>query len=123
MRNNDMIQSKINQEQILVISNEVMGHGDNELGAILIRSFLHTLNEAKSLPKTIILYNKAVKLVSNNSVIVEDLKSLQNKGIKILACGTCLNHFNLKDQIAVGEISNMHDITDTILKAQIVINM
>lgn len=118
-----MSQFKINQEQVLMVANEVMGHGDNALGEILIRSFLHTLNEAESLPKTIIFYNKAVKLVSNNSVVLEDLKSLQNKGVKILACGTCLNHFNLKDQIAVGEISNMYNITDAMLKAQKVINM
>lgn len=113
----------INMGQVLVISNEVMGHGDNELGKILIRSFMHTLNEAELLPETIIFYNTAVKLISKGSVVLDDIQSLQKNGVKILACGTCLGHFNLKDQIVVGEISNMYDITDTMLKALKVINL
>ena len=114
---------QINDGQVLVISNEIMGHGDNELGGILIRSFLHTLTEAGSLPETIIFYNTAVKLVSKSSIVLDDLNALQNIGVKILACGTCLGHFSLKDQIAVGEVSNMYDITDTMLKALKVINL
>ena len=116
-------QSKINPEQVLVISNEVMGHGDNELGCILIRSFLHTLSEAEILPKTIIFYNTGIKLVTEKSIVLEDLKNLQNAGVKILVCGTCLGHFDLKEKIAVGEISNMYDITDSMLQAQKVINL
>jgi selenium metabolism protein YedF len=118
-----MSHSKINQRQVLVISNEVMGYGDNELGGILIRSFLHTLCEADSFPATIIFYNTGVKLVTEKSVVLEDLSNLQKAGIKILACGTCLGHFDLKDKIAVGEISNMYDITETMLQAQKVINL
>ncbi len=116
-------ETKIKTEQVLVISNEVMGHGDYELGSILIRSFIHTLCEAESLPGTIVFYNTGVKLVSQDSIVLEDLKFLQNTGVKMLACGTCLGHFNLKAQIAVGEISNMYDITDTMLKAEKIINL
>ncbi|HEM49551.1 MAG TPA: sulfurtransferase-like selenium metabolism protein YedF, partial [Caldithrix sp.] len=107
------MQSDINKDQVLVISNEIMGHGDVELGAILIRSFVHTLSEAKLLPGTIIFYNTGAKLVVKGSTVLEDLKLIQNKGVKILACGTCLGHFNLKEQIAIGKISNMYDISDT----------
>ncbi|MEJ2542614.1 MAG: sulfurtransferase-like selenium metabolism protein YedF [Calditrichaceae bacterium] len=114
---------RINDGQVLVISNEVLGHGDNELGSILIRSFLHTLSEAENLPETIIFYNTAVKLISKESVVLDDLNSIQKSGVKILACGTCLGHFNLKEQLAVGEISNMYDITDTMLNASKVINL
>lgn len=113
----------INDGQILVISSEIMGHGDHELGGILIRSFFHTLSEAESLPETIIFYNTAVKLVSNGSVVLDDIQYLQKNGVKILACGTCLGHFNLKEQIAIAEISNMYAITETMLGALKVINL
>ena len=118
-----MSQSKINQEQVLVISSEVMGHGNDELGSILIRSFLHILSEADNLPETIVIYNTGVKLVAEESVVLDDLIDLQKTGVKILVCGTCLGYFDLIEKIAVGEISNMYDITNSMLQAQKVINI
>lgn len=116
-------QSKINHDQVLVISSEKMGHDDGELGVILIRNFLHTLKEAESIPEKIILYNAGVKLIDKKSVVLNDLIILQKAGVKILACGTCLGYFDLIETIAVGEISNMYDITNTLLQAQRVINI
>ena len=102
---------------VVLIPSDGMGRGDEELGSILIRSFLHTLNEVEPLPDTIIFLNAGVKLAVEGSLALEDLQALEGKGVEILACGTCLGHFDLKDRISVGQVSNMYSIAETLLAA------
>jgi len=102
---------------VVLVAGDGIGRGDDELGAILIRSFLHTLNEVEPLPDTIVFLNAGVKLTVEGSPVLEDLATLAQKGVGILACGTCLGHFGLKDKLAVGEISNMYSIAETLLVA------
>jgi selenium metabolism protein YedF len=108
---------------VLVINSEFMGRGDDELGHILIRGFFHTLGEVAPLPDTIVFFNSGVKLVVEGSAVLEDLQALCERGVEIVACGTCLGHFELKEQVAVGEISNMYTIAETMLGAGKVINL
>ena len=108
---------------VLVVRGEFMGRGDDELGHVLMRSFFHTLGEGAPLPDTIIFYNSAVKLVSEGSPVLENLRDLSARGVEILACGTCLGHYELKASVAVGEISNMYTIAETMLGAGRVISL
>ncbi len=103
---------------VLVVSSEVMGRGEHaELGGILIRSFFHALGEVKPTPVTILFFNSGVKLVVQDSPVLQDLQALANQGVEILACGTCLGYYDLTDQVAVGEVSNMYTIAETMLGA------
>lgn len=94
-----------------------MGRGEEELGRILIRAFLHTLTEVSDRPDKMIFFNAGVKLTVGGSEVLEDLHALKNKGVEILICGTCLDYFGLKDKIAVGQVSNMYTIAETMLAA------
>lgn len=94
-----------------------MGRGDDDLGTILIRAFLRTLNEVEPLPATMIFINAGVKLTVDGSAVLEDLQALERRRVNILACGTCLGHFELKEKAAIGEISNMYTIVETLLGA------
>jgi len=102
---------------VVLIPNDGIGRGDDELGGILIRSFLHTLKEVEPLPDTIIFLNAGAKLMVEGSLVVEDLEALEQRGVEILACGTCLGHFGLKDMIVVGQVSNMYSIAGALLGA------
>lgn len=102
---------------VVVISSAVMGSGDDTLGNVLMKSFLHTLTEAAQAPDTILLFNSGVKLAVPGSEVLDDLKALEAAGVSILSCGTCLNYFELKDKLAVGMISNMYDIAGAMLGA------
>jgi selenium metabolism protein YedF len=103
---------------VLFVASEHMGQGEHaELGNILIRAFFHTLGEVEPLPETIIFINSGIKLVTEGSPVVEDLEALCSQGIEVLACGTCLDYYGLKDKLAVGEISNMYTIAETLLGA------
>ena len=102
---------------VVMIPSDGMGRGDEELGGILMRSFLHTLNEVEPLPHTIIFLNSGVKLTVEGSLVLEDLEALEQRNVEMLACGTCLGHFGLKDKIVVGQVSNMYSIAESLLAA------
>ena len=102
---------------VVILSDNRMGRGDDVLGDILIRGFIHTLAQLKPLPATIICYNAGVKLAVKDSTVLDDLQQLVKDGVDIMVCGTCVNYFGLGDQIAAGRISNMYDIVETMAGA------
>ncbi len=109
---------------VLVIPSELMGRGEHdELGQILIRGFFHTLNEVSPLPDVMIFFNSGVKLVVEGSPVLEDLCTLADQGVQILACGTCLGYYGLKEKVAVGEVSNMYTIAETMMRAGKVVSL
>lgn len=108
---------------VLAVSGEKMGRGDPELGKILIRSFFHTLTEVQPRPDRILLFNTGVKLACQESPVLDDLRSLEALGVEILSCGTCLGHFELKEKLAVGRISNMYEIAEAMLSAGKIVNL
>jgi sulfur relay (sulfurtransferase) complex TusBCD TusD component (DsrE family) len=57
------------------------------------------------------------------SPVLEDLRTLANQGVQILACGTCLGYYGLKEKVAVGEVSNMYTIAETMLQAGKVVSL
>jgi len=92
---------------VVQVTAETMGSGDDELGALLMRAFLKTQAQLEQRPETILFYNTGVKLCCEGSLLIDDLKGLQAAGIDIIACGTCLNFFQLADQLAVGRGTDM----------------
>ena len=108
---------------ILVVSSDIMGRGDAELGNILVRAFFHTLGEVDPLPQTIIFFNAGVKLACQGSPVLDDLRALENSGIEMLVCGTCLGYFELKEELGVGQVSNMYDIAEAMLRGGKVVNL
>jgi intracellular sulfur oxidation DsrE/DsrF family protein len=71
----------------------------------------------------IVFFNAGVKLVAADSPVLEDLQALAGRGVQILACGTCLGYFELKEKVAVGEVSNMYTIAETMLGAGKVVSL
>lgn len=95
---------------VLVFSENRMGRGNDELGDVLIKAFLHTLCQQENKPDVIIFYNTGVKLAEKDSEVIDDLKQLAEAGAELLICGTCANYFKISDRIGAGVISNMYDI-------------
>lgn len=102
---------------VIAISSDRMGRGNDELGYVLIRSFIHTMLSLETLPQTIIFYNTGVKLTVKDSDVLDDLRELEKNGVAILVCGTCLNYFGISKDISAGVISNMYDIASTMAAA------
>jgi len=102
---------------VFFIDSDCMGRGSDELGGILMRAFLHTLGEADVKPEKIILVNGGVKLACEGSPALEDLQTVASQGVEILACGTCLNYFELKEKLRAGRVSNMYEILKALSEA------
>jgi len=101
---------------VVYINSQFLGIGDEALGAILMRSFLKTLLDLETKPSRLILINSGVRLAAEGSEVLETLRSLSEKGIEILSCGTCLDFYGLKEKLKVGKISNMYDIAQSLLE-------
>ncbi|MBR0405443.1 MAG: sulfurtransferase-like selenium metabolism protein YedF [Eggerthellaceae bacterium] len=107
--------------RVVVVPSEVMGHGDEELGNVLIKAFIFALTQQDELPDSILFYNGGVKLTVEGSPVLDDLNKLANAGVEILSCGTCLMHFGLQEKLAIGEATNMYVIVEKQLQAGIVV--
>lgn len=102
---------------VVVLSEDIMGRGSEELGTILVKAFLNTLAENDPPPWRVVLFNRGVYLAVEGADTVEALLHLRELGVEILVCGTCLDFFGLKEKVAVGTVSNMYDILTTMLAA------
>lgn len=111
-------QIRLSQGYTVVINTNTMGQGDEKLGQTLLKSFVYSLTEQDVLPEYILFYNGGVQLVAEGSDSVEDLQALAAQGVKILSCGVCINYFDLKEKMAVGEITNMFRIVEIMRKSQ-----
>lgn len=106
---------------LVVISADHMGEGDDVLGTALMKGFLYALTELEQLPETILLYNGGARLSVEGSEALEDLRLLESQGVEILTCGTCLNHYGISDRLAVGAVTNMYAIAETMMAAKSII--
>lgn len=102
---------------IVVLSANHMGEGNEELGKVLMKGFIYALTELDKLPKKILLYNSGAKLSIQGSDSLEDLRLLESKGVEILTCGTCLNFYGISEQLAVGSVTNMYAIAESMMEA------
>ena len=102
---------------VYVIASDTMGKGNDELGSVLMRAFIHTLTELETIPDVMIFYNAGAKLTAEGSDVLDDLIQLEEKGVRMLVCGTCVNYFDLTDKVAAGVVSNMYDIAGTLSRA------
>ena len=102
---------------MVFVSSEGMGRGDEELGAILMAAFLDTLSHFGDDISHAVFLNAGAKLAVEGSPVLDQIRQLEELGVEVLVCGTCLNHFGIKDKLAVGSVSNMYAIIETLAKA------
>ena len=108
---------------LVLILAPVMGSGDDMLGGKLMKNFLATLPEFGEDLWRIILLNGGVKLSTGDSPVIGELQALETSGVSILVCGTCLEHFGLPSEKAVGQTTNMLDVVTSIQLAEKVIRV
>ncbi|MEI3220151.1 MAG: sulfurtransferase-like selenium metabolism protein YedF [Lachnoclostridium sp.] len=106
---------------VVVVSSDRMGTGNDDLGKVLIKGFIFAVTQLDTLPKTMLFYNGGATLTCEGSDSLEDLKSLEAQGVQIMTCGTCLDYYGLKEKLAVGTVTNMYSIVETIAGASNII--
>ena len=106
--------------KIFLIQSEGLGRGDEQMGSILMITFLRLLEESQDKPGSMIFLNTGVRLLCQGSKVLELLKRLEKQGVELLACTTCLEFFELTDSLAVGKPTNMVKTIQSMLDSDIV---
>lgn len=101
----------------VLVTSQFFGQGNEELGQVLMKSFLYTLTEMEGQIRSLIFMNSGVYLACDDSPVLEHLKVLEDSNVEILSCGTCLDFYKLKDKLAVGKITNMYTAMETLTSA------
>ncbi|MDO5145817.1 MAG: sulfurtransferase-like selenium metabolism protein YedF [Eubacteriales bacterium] len=109
------------KNKVVVLRSGKMGEGSDELGTALMKNFIYALTELDELPGTILLYNGGAALSCEGSDSLEDLKLLEAQGVEIMTCGACLNYYGLTEKLAVGSVTNMYSIVETMAAADSII--
>jgi selenium metabolism protein YedF len=102
---------------VYLFKSKTFGEGSEELGSILMRGFIFTIKETNPLPSKMLFMNGAVYLTAEGSPVLEELQELEKLGVEIYSCGTCLDYFQLKDKLQVGNITNMYDTVENLAGA------
>ncbi len=105
--------------QAILITSDVLGSPDRELGGILMEAFLRNLGNREDLPGLIVMYNVAVLLAVSGSPVVEHLKKLQERGVKVVSCRTCVDYFQIEEKIGAGVIEGMVSIIEMLSTHQV----
>jgi len=101
-------------KRVFIVTDRI-GRGNDELGAVLMKNFLYSLARAEDRPKAVMFMNEGVRLACNGSSSLDDLRLLEENGVAVKACGTCLDFLGLKDELAVGAVGAMPDSVAALL--------
>lgn len=104
-------------KKLVLISSDKMGEGDEEIGKIMMKKFINGLVGLDEKPEKLAFYGLGVKLAAKGSPVLDALLSLENMGVDIMCCVTCINYYGLSDQIEVGRIGNMSELLKTLMEA------
>lgn len=111
------------ENTVILVTRNGMGDSYTALQHTLILKYFTLLNENNILPSVICFYTDGVKLAVKGSPVLEQLKALESKGVHLILCGTCLNFYDLEDQVEVGIVGGMTDIIEAQFRASKVISI
>ena len=97
-------------DALVMVTNDGMGHADQALGRALFVKYLDLVLENGTPPGAIAFYARGVHLVVEGSPAIERLRALEARGVRVLACKTCLDSFGLTGRVRAGVIGGMGDI-------------
>lgn len=106
--------------KVILIQGETLGRGDERLGMLLMANFLRLLGESDKKPGSLIFWNSGVRLVCEGSQVLDHLRRLEQQGIELLACTTCLEYFDLKDKQVVGKPTTMMKTITSLMNCDII---
>lgn len=108
---------------VYFVSSDKIGSQDSDLGQVLMRNFFLKLMDEEEFPTHILFVERGVQLLLADSPVIEAMTVLQNRGVKLLACLTCLNFYGISDKLRAGEVTNMTTIIQTMHMADKVISL
>jgi len=108
---------------VILITREGMGSADTALQQKLLDTYLRLLVENDSLPGAICFYTDGVKLMIEGSPLLKRMSQIEQKGVRLIICSTCLDFFKITDKVRVGVVGGMPDIIEAQVMAGKVISL
>ncbi|WP_239462391.1 sulfurtransferase-like selenium metabolism protein YedF [Enorma phocaeensis] len=99
----------------VLVGSASFGQGSEELGGILIKGLVYAMSQAENPPSRMVFYNGGAPLTCEGSPMLDDIRELERRGCEILTCGTCLDFHGLRDELAVGGVTNLYAISEILL--------
>jgi len=113
----------VDNDLLLILASSGLGHGEPDLGEKLLTTFLNVLFESGSIPARIVCVNSGIFLTTEGSPVIDLMRKFADAGAEILSCGTCLEYFDRKDKLLIGQPTNMRDTVDAMLKFKKVLSL
>ena len=108
---------------VILVNNNGMGKADEALQLTLFGKYIELLMHDSELPAAICFYTEGVKLMCEGSPVLDGLRALESKGVRLIVCSTCLNYFKLNENAKVGIVGGMGDILEAQMIAEKVITL
>lgn len=109
---------------VIIFNGNGMGQTSEQLlKDKLTKTFLTLASQNGDLPRAICFYTDGVKLACDGSPVLDELRLLEDRGVRLILCQTCLDYFGLKDKVRVGIVGGMGDIITTMWQADTVVTV
>ena len=108
---------------VLLFTRNGLGEAPEGLQQTLAVKYLSLLAQEEEKPSQILFYTEGVKLVCKGSLVIGWLRQLEEAGVELIVCSTCLEYFGLSDQVQVGKVGGMPGILEALQKADKVISL
>lgn len=108
---------------VVVVNRDGMGQAEPDLRHNLAHTYFTMLLDNRPLPMAVCFYAEGVRLLVDGSPVLDVLRQLSEQGVYLIVCSTCLNHYNLRDQVRIGIVGGMHDILEAQMRADKVITL
>lgn len=108
---------------VILVNHDGMGSATAPLQHQLLKTYLNMLLENEMLPTAICFYTEGVKMVVEGTPVLKELRALEEKGVDLIICNTCLNYYHLAEQRVVGIVGGMADIVEAQWRADKVITL
>ena len=105
---------------VVLLNKDQMGHGDEDLSKRILKTFLQKAIALDDLD-AILMVNSGVRLTAAGSHVLGELTMLEENGVDMVPCGTCLNHYGVEPK--VGSVGSMDEVILRMGKAEKVITI
>lgn len=95
------------KNKVILLASDQLGKGEAELGEGILETFFTILKQKEELPAAVFCMNRGVFALTDSSLVSLQLTELEEKGVDILACKTCVDFYELNDKLVAGKISGM----------------
>ncbi|MCA9917012.1 MAG: hypothetical protein KC445_03625 [Anaerolineales bacterium] len=92
----------------LYLNSDKMGEGNAQLGRQLLLAFLEQLADSDVPVDVVGCLNSSIFLTTTpDSPALASLRKLEARGARIVTCGICINYFQRREMLQIGEIGSM----------------